>query len=93
MSETSLDAFQAKARAEGFDEIVERIWEPATVLESHTHPFAVRARVVRGEMWLTVGDEVRHLRAGDEFTLDRGVPHAKRYGPDGATYWAARRRA
>ena len=92
MSQTTLEAFQADAGAHGFDQIVERIWDPLTVVDSHTHPFAVRALVVRGEMWLTVGDDVRHLRPGDEFTLDRGVPHSERYGVEGATYWAARRR-
>jgi quercetin dioxygenase-like cupin family protein len=63
------------------------------VLESHVHPFALRALVVAGEMWITVGDDVRHLRPGDEFALERDVPHAERYGPEGATYWVARRRS
>jgi len=62
-------------------EVVERRWAARTVLETHTHPFAVRARVVQGEMWLTVGDDVRHLLPGDSFTLDREVQHAERYGP------------
>jgi len=51
----------------------------------------VEALVVQGEMWLTVGDDVRHLKQGDEFTLAHEAPHAERYGPEGATYWAARR--
>lgn len=93
MSQRTLEAFQAEACAQGFDEIVERIWDPSTVVDSHTHPFAVRALVVRGEMWLTVGDDVRHLRPGDEFALERGVVHSERYGSEGATYWAARRRS
>jgi hypothetical protein len=42
-------------------------------------------------MWLDCGGETRHLRAGDEFALDDGAPHAERYGPEGATYWVARR--
>jgi len=42
-------------------------------------------------MWLTVGSTVRHLVPGDTFTLDREVPHAERYGEEGATYWVARR--
>jgi hypothetical protein len=42
-------------------------------------------------MWLTVDEEVRHLRPGDEFALDANVPHAERYGAEGATYWVARR--
>jgi hypothetical protein len=28
---------------------------------------------------------------GDQFTLDHDVPHAERYGADGASYWVARR--
>ena len=91
MDHVTFEAFEATALAEGFDEVVERRWAPRTVLETHTHPFAVSARVVQGEMWLTVGDDVRHLLPGDSFTLDREVPHAERYGAEGATYWVARR--
>jgi quercetin dioxygenase-like cupin family protein len=83
--------FEAQARAQACDEVAERTWAPATVIDTHTHPFAVRALVVAGEMWLTVGDDVRHLLPGDEFTLDRDIPHAERYGADGATYWVGRR--
>jgi quercetin dioxygenase-like cupin family protein len=91
MRDMTFQAFETQARAQGFDEVVERKWNPGTVLEVHTHPFSVRALVVQGEMWLTVGDDVRHLRPGDEFAIDRNVAHAERYGAEGATYWAARR--
>ena len=91
MDQVTFEAFEANARAEGFDEVVERQWAARTVLGPHTHPFALSARVVQGEMWLTVGDNVRHL-VRDTFTLDRDVPHAERYGEEGATYWVARRR-
>jgi len=47
--------------------------------------------VVRGEMWLTRGGEAQHLQPGDKFELVRDEPHAERYGPEGATYWVARR--
>jgi quercetin dioxygenase-like cupin family protein len=83
--------FESSARAEGFDEVLERSWPPGQVLDTHTHPFAVKALVVKGEMWLTVGSETRHLMPGDGFELARDVPHAERYGPDGATYRVARR--
>jgi len=66
-------------------------WAALTVLETHTHPFALKAQVAQGEMWLSVGQETQHLLAGDEFALERDVPHAERYGADGATYWVARR--
>jgi AraC-like ligand binding domain len=85
--------FEAHARAQGFDEVLERHWAPGTVLDAHTHTFAVEALVVRGEMWLTVGNETRHLGVGQRFALQRDVLHSERYGSEGATYWVARRNA
>lgn len=93
MNTPSFDSFRVQALAEGFDEVIERQWAPHTVLDTHTHPFSVKAVVTNGELWLTVGSETRHLRAGDTFTLDREVPHAERYGAEGAAYWVARRNA
>ena len=91
MNLPTFEAFSAGTRAQGFDEVLERKWQPSLVLDTHTHPFAVKALVVQGEMWLTVGTDVRHLQPGDEFALEREVPHAERYGAQGATYWVARR--
>ena len=31
------------------------------------------------------------IEPGDTFELEAEVPHAERYGPEGATYWVARR--
>ena len=93
MTSMTFSEFDTDARAQGFDEVLERQWAPLATLDVHTHPFAVRALVVRGEMWLTVGTETRHLRAGDRFELARGAAHAERYGSEGATFWAARRHA
>ena len=91
MTGNDFEAFAAAARAQGFDEVLERQWPPSTVLDVHRHPFAVKALVVQGEMWLTVGSDARRLRPGDEFALERDVPHSERYGSEGATYWVARR--
>lgn len=91
MTPFDLESFQAQALADGFDEVLAREWAPLTVLDTHTHPFAARALVTQGEMWLTVGGHTQHLRAGDTFALDRDVPHGERYGSEGATYWVARR--
>jgi hypothetical protein len=91
MKTLTFDSFRTQALDEGFDEVLERDWPALTELATHTHPFSVKARVSRGEMWLTVGDSTQHLRAGDAFELARDVPHAERYGPEGATYWVARR--
>lgn len=85
------EEFTTEALAEGFDEVLERQWAPLTIVETHTHPFALKAIVVQGEMWLTVDEHTRHLRPGDLFSLEVAVEHAERYGQDGATYWVARK--
>jgi quercetin dioxygenase-like cupin family protein len=91
MSTATFSEFEARARAQGFQQVLERNWAPDTVLGTHVHPFAVEALVVRGDMWLTVGDETRPLQAGDTFTLGREIAHSERYGDQGATLWVARR--
>ena len=91
MNLPTFETFSASTRAQGFDEVLERKWPPSKVLDTHTHPFALKALVVQGEMWLIVGNDERHLLPGEEFALERDVPHAERYGAEGATYWVARR--
>ena len=86
----TFETFKSVALAEGFDEVLERVRAPDTVLEEHTHPYAVKGLVVQGEMWLTVGGDAQHLVPGELFELEAHVPHAERYGPEGATYWVAR---
>ena len=93
MNTPDFKTFEASALARGFDEVAERSWPANTEAATHTHPFSVDALVVQGEMWLTSHGATRHLVAGDSFQLDLAVEHAERYGPEGATYWAARRKA
>lgn len=91
MNAMTFESFRDQALAAGFDEVLVRAWAPDTVLDTHTHHFGVQARMVQGEMWLTVAGQVRHLLPGDSFALDADVPHAERYGAQGAAYWVARR--
>ena len=88
---TSFGEFETSAKAQGYDEVLERKWTPGQVVASHVHAFDASAVVVQGEMWLTIGTETQHLLAGDTFELARNTPHAERYGSEGATYWVARR--
>jgi len=90
MSTPDFNEFTRQSLDEGFDEVLVREWAPSLVLDTHTHPFAVSAYVERGEYWLTLEHEVKHLKAGDYFRLARDIPHAERYGPEGATVWVAR---
>jgi len=87
----SFPEFEAEHRGQGFDQVVERRWPPLTTLATHVHPFAAKALVVDGEMWLTVGGNTHHLLPGATFELGAEVPHSERYGAEGATYWVARR--
>jgi AraC-like ligand binding domain len=93
MSTPSFEAFKAQQLANGFDEVLERAWAPNTVLDTHTHPFEANAVVTQGEFWLTCDGHTRHLQTGDTFALASHVPHEERYGPQGATYWVARKNA
>lgn len=85
------EMFEQAARAEGFSEVVERIWAPGQIVDSHSHPFEAHALVMKGEMWLTVNGVTRHLVQGDRFMLGANEQHEERYGPQGAVYWVARR--
>ena len=87
----TFEAFESTSRAQGFDEVLERRWPAAALLDTHAHAFAVKALVVQGEIWLTVGGRTQHLRAVDAFELGRDIEHAERYGAEGATSWIARR--
>lgn len=86
----TLEAFTADALQEGFDEVLVREWAPHHETPTHQHPFDVRALMVRGEFWLTLNDQVLHLLPGDSFRVPRNTPHAEKFGPHGATFWAAR---
>ncbi|MBB2484719.1 cupin domain-containing protein [Mitsuaria sp. WAJ17] len=91
MTDPRFEKFRSEALTAGYAEVLERVWPPGTVLQPHTHPFQARALVVAGEMWLTAEGRTRHLRPGDRFELAAGVLHDERYGPQGASYWVARR--
>ena len=91
MNEPTFQQFEATARAHGFDQVLELNRAADTLLDSHSHPFSVSARVVEGSFWFTVGEQTRLLQAGDSFELDADVPHSERFGAQGARYWVARR--
>jgi quercetin dioxygenase-like cupin family protein len=91
MNTPTFEAFQTQALAQGFDEVLVREWAPGQQIATHTHPFDVQALVVRGELALTCKGHTRRLVAGSGFELALEEPHAEHYGPEGATFWVARR--
>ena len=87
----SFEEFRTQALAQGSKEVLERRWEADTVVAEHSHPFTASALLVQGELWLTCPSGERHLRPGDRYEVEAKLPHAERYGPDGATIWVGRR--
>jgi hypothetical protein len=51
----SFDEYAANLKAQGYEEVLVRNWSPREIVETHRHPFAAKALVVSGEMWLTQG--------------------------------------
>ena len=80
---------QAALSAEGV-EVFLREWPPLSVVPEHSHPFALKALLVKGQMWLTVDGAERQIQIGEVFELSHAYPHAERYGPDGAAYCVAK---
>jgi hypothetical protein len=85
-------AFAKELAALGFEEVLTRHWLPNQFIDTHTHPFEVRALVLEGELALGCDGQARTYRAGEIFTLKAGEPHTERYGPQGATYLVGRKR-
>lgn len=90
---SSFENFRTSALQQGFDDVLVREWQPHQQVGEHQHPFAVVAHVVRGSFTLACDGQSRHLQAGQGFELALGVPHSEHYGPEGATFWVARRNA
>ena len=87
---STFEAFKAAAEGEGFDEVLVRDWGPNYETPEHEHPFDVRAQMVAGDFWLTLNGQTQHLKPGDIFRVPRNTRHSEKYGPQGATFWAAR---
>jgi quercetin dioxygenase-like cupin family protein len=87
----TFDEVAANLWTQGYEEVLVRSGPPGEVAATHRHPFAAKALVVSGEMWLTQRGETRHLVAGEGFELEAEEPHGARYGVQGAVYWVGRR--
>jgi quercetin dioxygenase-like cupin family protein len=84
--------FEQAVLADGFDQPVEVSREANGFMDVHSHPFEARALIVTGEIEIGWGDTKQTYRAGEIFHLTHAQPHWERYGPDGVTYWSARKK-
>jgi quercetin dioxygenase-like cupin family protein len=83
--------FTADAMDDGFEEIIQREWAPHLTLEKHTHCFDARVQVATGQVKLELATGSQTFEAGQGFYIPRGTEHAEQYGPQGATFWVARK--
>lgn len=88
---TSLVEFTAQAMDDGFDEILQKDWAPKLVIDKHTHPFDARVQVATGQVRLELVTGAQTFEAGQGFFIPRGTEHSEQYGPNGATFWVARK--
>ncbi len=85
-----LTEYRKQLKADGY-EVIDREMPAARFVDTHSHPFDVRAVVTEGEIELRCRGETKTYRVGDEFTMAAGVDHAETYGPQGVKYVLGRR--
>src|ERR1700753_4155922 len=82
--------FEAKLKQDGYD-VMTNTTPNAKVNPEHSHPFDVRAMVLKGDFSLTRGGETKAYKPGEIFTMDRGCLHYESYGPEGAVILLGRK--
>jgi quercetin dioxygenase-like cupin family protein len=66
--------------------------EAGCLRAEHSHDYDVKALVLSGEITLTCAGAPRTYRAGEEFAMAAGLPHAEAVGPAGVEYVFGKRR-
>ncbi len=82
--------FEAELMREGY-EVVTNTTVAAKINPEHSHPFAVKAMVLRGDFALTREGRTAAYKPGEIFTMSRGCLHFESYGPVGATILLGRK--
>ena len=84
-------AFNEQLKAEGYDEVLTRIFPAHASLAPHTHPFGAKVLVLEGEITLGRNGALTTYGPGDIYAVDIGCEHSEQYGPAGATLLAGRK--
>lgn len=85
------DQFLELLSQSGFPDPIEVQQAPNGGLDRHTHPFAVRALVLEGDIEIETDEGTRRYLAGDVFELRYEQPHTETYGSLGVKYLASRK--
>ena len=82
--------FEAELKRDGYD-IITNTNPGAKVNPEHSHPFDVRAMVLKGDFSLTRDGKTQAYKPGEIFAMPRGCLHYESYGPDGAVILLGRK--
>lgn len=84
------EAFLKLLLKDGFPEPVFVVREVGGFLDSHVHPFEVKALVTEGQIDIVIGGIKNSYLAGDVFHLLPNQVHSEAYGRKGVKYLASR---
>jgi quercetin dioxygenase-like cupin family protein len=90
--ETIMDthAFESELKRDGYD-VMTNTTPGAKVNPEHSHPFDVKAMVLKGALTLNRDGQSQTFEPGEVFTMPRGCLHYESYGPEGAVVLLGRR--
>ena len=85
------DAFLKTLSQDGFPDPILIIREKNGFLDTHAHPFEVKALVTHGQIDIVIDGLKQTYLAGDVFHLQHSQEHAESYGNNGVQYLASRK--
>ena len=75
--------FEAELKRDGYD-VLTNTTPGAKTNPEHSHPFDVRAMVLKGALTLHRDGASKTYRPSETFSMPRGCLHYESYGPQGA---------
>lgn len=82
--------FESELKRDGYD-VMTNTTPGAKVNPEHSHPFDVRAMVLKGAMTLNRDGQSQTYKPGEIFAMPRGCLHYESYGPEGAVVLLGRK--
>ena len=87
---TLRQTFEAELKRDGYD-VITNTTPGAKVNPEHSHPFDMRAMVLKGDFKLTRDGKTEAFRPGEIFAMPRGCLHYESYGSEGAVVLLGRK--
>ena len=82
--------FEEQLKRDGYD-VMTNTTPGSKVNAEHSHPFDVRAMVLKGALTLTREGRTDTYRLGEIFSMPRGCLHYESYGNEGAVVLLGRK--